>query len=46
MQINSPFSYDFKKKLADGDQCLRFLFTGGPCAGKTTAMAEVLQDLT
>jgi hypothetical protein len=38
---------DRKLSRSSGDigAVYRICFTGGPCAGKTTAMAEIAQDL-
>ena len=46
MKINSPLKHQRYASTDDRVNVTRILLTGGPCAGKTTALASISQDLT
>ena len=44
--VNFDFHVNRTKSLDDKYNIMRICLTGGPCAGKTTAIASIKQDLT
>ena len=45
INLNPPINY-LRKNTYDKSNIVRICLTGGPCAGKTTAIASIKQDLT
>lgn len=45
VNLNPPVNYQ-RKHTYDKSNIVRICLTGGPCAGKTTAIASIKQDLT
>lgn len=46
VNLQPPLNLIRRNTDAAGASLVRILLTGGPCAGKTTAIADVTQDLT
>ena len=46
IHLNPPINYNRKNTWGDKSNIVRICMTGGPCAGKTTAIASIKQDLT
>ena len=46
MNLNPPINYKRKHTNFEKHNIVRICMTGGPCAGKTTAIASIKQDLT
>ena len=44
--VNFDFHVNRTKSLDEKYNIVRICLTGGPCAGKTTAIASIKQDLT
>jgi len=45
VNLNPPINYK-RKNTFERQNIFRICMTGGPCAGKTTAIASIQQDLT
>ena len=45
INLNPPINYN-RRNTYDKSNIVRICLTGGPCAGKTTAIASIKQDLT
>lgn len=47
INLNPPINYhNYRSKTYNNSNIVRIVLTGGPCAGKTTAIASIKQDLT
>lgn len=46
VNLNPPINQSRRFTESKGINIVRICLTGGPCAGKTTAIADIKQDLT